>query len=78
MLRPLHKAVAAVVAVVTIIAIVTVIAAVAAVVIAAVVEMYVIDLSIRTTTTKLGAQESFIDILISDIAPHLLGAKRDS
>ena len=40
------------------------------------VEMYVIDLSIRTTTTKLGAQESFINILIGDIAAHLLGAKK--
>ena len=31
-----------------------------------------IDLSIRTATTKLGNQESFIDILMTDIAAHLL------
>lgn len=36
------------------------------------------DLSIKTTTTKLGKQESLIDILISAIADRLLGAKRDS
>ncbi len=36
------------------------------------VEMYMINLSIRTTKTKLGTQESLIDILI---AAHLLGVE---
>ena len=31
-----------------------------------------IDVSIKTTTTKLGNQESFIDILMTDIAAYLM------